>query len=88
MSKCSKTKSDMPGTSKSNYYFSLHLAFNKNRPRFTEHHIDSFNQFVKETIPNILQSGENCISEKVSKNKIIKYRFVFDDLEKIHINEQ
>src|SRR5277367_5386241 len=70
---------------KTNYdpepFFSiLDLFFERNKQVLVRHHIDSFNQFIDEIIPSILQSGENVISEKTSENKVIRYRLTFDDL--------
>lgn len=62
------------------YFALLDLFFEKNKQVLIKHHIDSFNQFIEEIIPNILKSGNNVISEKVSENKVIRYRLTFDDL--------
>jgi DNA-directed RNA polymerase beta subunit len=62
------------------YFGILDLYFEQNKQVLVKHNIDSFNQFIEEIIPNILQSGENVISEKITENKVIKYRLTFDDL--------
>ncbi len=62
------------------YFALLDLFFERDKQVLVKHHIDSFNQFIEEIIPSILQNGENVISEKVSENKVIKYRLTFDDL--------
>lgn len=62
------------------YFSLLDLYFEQSNQILVKHHIDSFNQFIEEIIPNILQDNENIISEKVSNNKVIKYRLTFDDL--------
>ncbi len=58
----------------------LDLYFERNSQVLVKHQIDSFDQFIEEIIPNILQNTENVISEKIGENKIIKYRLSFDDL--------
>lgn len=62
------------------YFSLLDLFFERNKQVLVSHHIDSFNQFIEEIIPNILQGNDNIISEKVSENKVIRYRLTFDDL--------
>lgn len=62
------------------FFAILDLFFERNKHVLVKHHIDSFNQFIEETIPSILQGGDNIISEKASENKIIRYRLTFDDL--------
>lgn len=62
------------------YFTLLDLFFERNKQVLVKHHIDSFNQFIEEIIPSILQSGTNVISEKATENKIIRYRLTFDDL--------
>lgn len=54
--------------------------FEKNKQVLVSHHIDSYNQFIEEIIPSILQDNENVISEKTSENKVIRYRLTFDEL--------
>ncbi|BCS82998.1 DNA-directed RNA polymerase subunit 2 [Cotonvirus japonicus] len=58
----------------------LDLFFEKDKQVLVKHHIDSYNQFIEEAIPSVLQGGENVISEKASENKIIRYRLTFDNL--------
>ena len=60
------------------FFSLLDLFFERNRQVLVKHHTDSFNQLVEEIIPSIL-SGENVISEKVSEEKVIRYRLTFDD---------
>lgn len=62
------------------YFSLLDLFFEKNKQILVKHHIDSYNQFIEEIIPSILQNGDNVISEKATENKIIRYRLTFDDL--------
>ena len=62
------------------FFSLLDLFFERNKQVLVKHHIDSFNQFVLEIIPSILQNGDNVISEKISENKVIRYRLTFDDL--------
>ncbi|MEM0354213.1 MAG: hypothetical protein QXW79_01390 [Thermoplasmata archaeon] len=62
------------------YFALLDLFFEKDRHVLVRHHIDSFNQFIEEIIPSILQGGDNVISEKATEHKIIRYRLTFDDL--------
>ena len=62
------------------FFSLLDLFFERNKQVLIKHHIDSYNQFIEEIIPSILQNGENIISEKITENKVIKYRLTFDDL--------
>lgn len=62
------------------FFALLDLYFEKNKSVLVKHHIDSFNQFIDEIIPSILKGGDNIISEKISENKIIRYRLTFDNL--------
>ena len=62
------------------YFALLDMFFERNNQVLVKHHIDSYNQFMEEIIPSILQGGENIISEKISENKVIKYRLTFDDI--------
>jgi DNA-directed RNA polymerase II subunit RPB2 len=62
------------------FFALLDLYFGKNKHILVKHHIDSFNQFIEEIIPSILQNGNNIISEKITENKVIRYRLTFDDL--------
>lgn len=62
------------------FFSLLDLFFERDKQVLIKHHIDSFNQFIEEIIPSILQSNDNIISEKTSENKVIKYRLTFDDL--------
>lgn len=61
------------------FFSLLDLFFERDKQVLVRHHIDSFNQFIDEIIPSILQSGENVISEKISENKVIRYRLTFDN---------
>lgn len=62
------------------FFSLLDLFFERNKQVLVKHHIDSFNQFIEEIIPSILQNGDNIISEKTSENKVIRYRLTFNDL--------
>jgi DNA-directed RNA polymerase II subunit RPB2 len=62
------------------FFSLLDLFFERNKQVLVKHHIDSFNQFIEEIIPNILQSNDNVISEKTTENKVFRYRLTFDDL--------
>lgn len=62
------------------YFSLLDLYFEKDKHVLVKHHIDSFNQYIEEVLPSIFQGGENVISEKVTENKVIRYRLTFDDL--------
>lgn len=62
------------------FFSLLDLFFEQNKQILVKHHIDSFNQFIEEIIPSILQNNDNIISEKTSENKVIRYRLTFDDL--------
>lgn len=61
------------------YFALLDLFFERDKKVSVRHHIDSFDQFIEEIIPSILQ-GDNIISEKTTENKVIRYRLTFDDL--------
>src|SRR3984885_437420 len=61
------------------YFELLDMFFERNNQVLVKHHIDSYNQFIEEIIPSILQSGENIISEKITENKVIKNRLKFED---------
>uniref|UniRef100_A0A6G6AAX1 DNA-directed RNA polymerase n=1 Tax=Borely moumouvirus TaxID=2712067 RepID=A0A6G6AAX1_9VIRU len=81
MSKKSKEVEDVNSNYDSEPFFGLlDLFFERNNQILVSHHIESFNQFIEETIPSILRSGENVISEKTTENKVIRYRLTFDDL--------
>ncbi|AVL94664.2 DNA-directed RNA polymerase subunit 2 [Moumouvirus australiensis] len=81
MSKKSKEVEDVNSDYDSEPFFGLlDLFFERNNQILVGHHIESFNQFIEETIPSILRSGENVISEKTTENKVIRYRLTFDDL--------
>lgn len=72
-------------TEKNNEYtdalFSLlDMYFENNKRVLVKHHIDSFNQFIEEIIPNILQNSENIICEKIYETRVIRYRLTFEDL--------
>ena len=62
------------------YFALLDLFFERNKQVLVKHHIDSFNQFIEEIIPSILQGSDNVISEKATETKIVRYRLTFDDL--------
>ncbi|ANB50462.1 DNA-directed RNA polymerase subunit 2 [Powai lake megavirus] len=81
MSKKSKEVEDVDSKYDPEPFFGLlDLFFERSGQILVSHHIDSFNQLIEETIPSILQSGENIISEKTTENKVIRYRLTFDDL--------
>ncbi|EJN40703.1 DNA directed RNA polymerase subunit 2 [Acanthamoeba polyphaga lentillevirus] len=81
MSKKSVEIEDVNNTYDQEAHFALlDLFFEKDKQVLVKHHIDSFNQFIEEIIPNILQGGDNVISEKATENKIIRYRLTFNDL--------
>lgn len=60
------------------YYGIMDMFFGRNKQILVKHHIDSFNQFIDEVIPSILR-GDHIIFEKISENKVIRYRFTFDN---------
>ena len=62
------------------FFALLDLFFERNKNVLVKHHIDSYNQLIEEIIPSILQNNDNVISEKISENKVIRYRLTFDDL--------
>jgi DNA-directed RNA polymerase II subunit RPB2 len=45
-----------------------------------KHQLDSYRYFVEVIIPNVLQSGENVINEKLSATTCVRYRLTFTDL--------
>lgn len=72
---------DLPSNYDPEPFFSLlDLFFERDKRVLVKHHIDSFNQFIEEIIPSVLQSSENIISEKITENKVIRYRLTFEDL--------
>lgn len=62
------------------YFALLDLYFEKDKQVLVRHHIDSFNQFIEEIIPSIVKNSENIIFEKITADKIYKYRLVYTDL--------
>lgn len=62
------------------YFVLLDLFFERNKQVIIKHQIDSFNQLIEEIIPNIIQKGDNIISEKIGEEKIVRYRLEFTDL--------
>lgn len=62
------------------YYAILDLYFGKSNQVLLQHQIDSFNQFIEEIIPSILQGQDIILSEKATENMIVRYRLTFDDL--------
>lgn len=62
------------------YFALLDMFFERNKSVLVEHHIKAFNQFIEEVIPSIVQGSDNIISEKISENKVIRYRLKFDNL--------
>lgn len=62
------------------FFSLLDLFFERNKQILVKHHVDSFNQFIEEVIPSILQGSDNIISEKTTENKVIRNRLTFNDL--------
>ena len=62
------------------FFALLDMYFERNKSVLVEHHISAYNQFIEEVIPSIVQGGENIISEKISENKVIRYRLKFENL--------
>jgi len=62
------------------YFALLDMYFERNNQVLVKHQIDSFDQFIEEVIPSILQDSDNIISEKIGDNKIVKYRLTFEEL--------
>lgn len=60
------------------FYTLLDMFFDRGTQVLVRHHIDSFNQFIEEIIPSIL-NGDHIISEKASENKIIRNKLTFTD---------
>jgi len=76
MSKKSRTTDDIKKDvyEKEAFYELLDLFFERNNEVLTDHHITSFNQFIEEGIPNILQNSPNIISDKITESKrIVNY---------------
>ncbi|AYV78699.1 MAG: DNA-directed RNA polymerase subunit beta, partial [Edafosvirus sp.] len=44
------------------------------------HLYNSFNQFLDENIKNFLKNGDNMFFEKITKDKVIRYKFEFDNI--------
>lgn len=44
------------------------------------HLYNSFNKFLDEDVRNILKYGDNSFHEKLTKDKLIKYKFKFDNI--------
>jgi DNA-directed RNA polymerase beta subunit len=57
----------------------IDLYFEQQNIQF-EYQYRSFNQFIEDIIPSIVTADENIFFEKVTEDKIIKYRFTFTDL--------
>jgi hypothetical protein len=51
------------------------------------HQRDLFDKFVDEIIPNFLTNDSNIFQESLNENKIIKYKFNFDNI-KIHVIDE
>lgn len=62
------------------YFALLDMYFDRNKQVLVQHHIDSFNQFIDEIIPSIIQGGENVIHERASEDKIVRHRLTFSNL--------
>ena len=62
------------------YFRILDLFFERDKQVPIKHLIDSYNQFIEEIIPSILQSEDIVISEKTTETEVIRYRLTFDDL--------
>ena len=60
------------------YYTLMDMFFDRNNQVLVQHHINSYNQFIEEIIPSILQ-GDHIISEKTSENRIIRNRLTFEE---------
>lgn len=61
------------------YFALLDLYFERSKI-LVQHQIDSFDQLINEIIPSIIQSSDNIVYEKVTENKVIRYRLTFDNL--------
>lgn len=82
MARKNVTTDDLDGQKKYDpepYFELLDLYFQKNKQIPVKHHIDSFNQFIEEMIPKIIQGSDNVISEKLTDTLNIRYRLTFDD---------
>jgi len=63
-----------------NYLFKLSdLYFNRYGIMYS-HLYNSFNQFLDENIKNFLKNGDNIFFEKITKDKVIRYKFEFDNI--------
>src|SRR5437016_4289278 len=60
------------------FYTLMDMYFDRNSQVLVSHHINSYNQFIGEIIPNILR-GDHIISDKISENRLIRNRFTFDE---------
>lgn len=61
------------------YFELLDLFFEQDIQMLVKHQIESYNQFIEEIIPDIIQNGQNIISEKASATKIVRHRLTFDN---------
>lgn len=55
------------------------LYFKQKNIMYT-HLYNSFNKFLDEDVKNLLQYGDNTFFEKVTKDSVIKYKFVFSNI--------
>ena len=55
------------------------LYFKQKNIMYT-HLYNSFNKFLDEDVKNLLTSGDNTFFDKVTKDKSIKYKFEYDDI--------
>lgn len=60
------------------YFRLLDLYFESNEQILVQHHIDSFNQFIEEIIPSII-NGKNIIYSETTDTEIIKYYLLFSN---------
>lgn len=62
------------------FFDMLDLFFEQDKRQPARHLIDSMDQFIEEIIPSIVQGGDNIISEKITGNKLVRNRLVFENL--------
>ena len=58
----------------------IDLYFENSQNIWVKHHVDSFNQFIEEMIPNIIQKDENILMEQNDGTTITRHRITFTDI--------
>lgn len=79
------TKSLTTDDINSNYNLEAHygltdLYYGRNNQMLVAHQINSYNQLIKEIIPEIVERQDHYISEKIAESKIVRYRLKYENL--------